>query len=323
MALRMASISLTRTSISPTRTTIPATRTSSEGSCLAHRLGTWKVSDTGVALTPRGSSIRACTKQILEGQEAHQRQLKQTALPLPQHRSGISGTQTTLASLVDRTRHVSPACSAGEGGRAVSYSKWTALSSESSEARELLQAVGSVSTSPSPRGPPQLPAAATPLPLPKDSLQLSSPRRHLEVRTIRDSSFRSPRRRSTPTLKDSWRLSVGRNGPAVSSGDVEVQRSVSEVGARMRQEIALSRQRASVLDDEFDAVLDDVAQKAGVEAATGSAEQAHRAGLDFMDRPEASGEPQARRSSTKLKALKLLSAQGKPQARRSGVCIRF
>ncbi|CAE8662889.1 unnamed protein product, partial [Polarella glacialis] len=223
------------------------------------------------------------SKLALGNEEAPERQLKQTALPLPQHQSRGLRTQTTLTTLMDRNL-LSPVSSPGEGGHEVSCSPWTALSSESSEARELLPAGGSVSTSPSPRGPPQLPAAATSRLLSKDPLQQTSPRRHLEVPAFKDSLFRSPRRRSAiatekvGTLKDPRRHSVGRNGPAVSSGEVEVQRSVSEIGARIRHQIALSRQRASVLDDEFEVVLDDVAQKAGVEAATGFAEAARRAG---------------------------------------------
>ncbi|CAE8588328.1 unnamed protein product [Polarella glacialis] len=342
----MASMFSRMASVSPTPSS--SRDRQNEGSGLARRLGTWKISDTGDVLTPRPSIFRACSKLVLgsegsklalgsegsklalgsegsklalgsEGsklalgnEEAPERQLKQTDVLLPQQQSRRLRTQTTLATLMDRNL-LSPVSSPGEGGHEVSCSPLTRLPSKSSEAHELLPAGGLVSTSPSPRGPPQLPAAATsrlpaegsvstspsplgPLQLPaaatsrllsKDPLQQTSPRRHLEVPAVKDSLFRSPRRRSAiatekvETLKDSRRRSV--------SGEVEVQRTVSESGARIREEIALSRRRSLMLDDEFEVVLDDVAQKAGVEAATGSAEAARRAGLKLMDRQEALG----------------------------------
>ncbi|CAE8609872.1 unnamed protein product [Polarella glacialis] len=305
-----------------------------EGSCPARRLGTWKVSDTGDVLTPRPSIFKACSKLVfgsegsklvlgnvvsklasgsegsklalgsegsklaLESEEGPERLLKQTDVPLPQHQSRRLCTQTNLATLMGRNL-LSPVSSQGEGAHEVSCSSWTALSFKSSEAREQLPARGSVSRSPSPRGPPQLPAAATSRLLSKDPLQPATPMRRLEVPARRRSVGRNGFAVSSGDLEvqksvsdmevPARRRSVGRNGFAVSSGDLEVQKSVSEMGARRREKNELSRRRSLELDDEFEVVLDDFAQKAGVEAATGSAEAARRAGLKLMDRQEALG----------------------------------
>ncbi|CAE8598377.1 unnamed protein product, partial [Polarella glacialis] len=322
------------------------------------------VSDTGDVLTPRPSIFKACSKLVfgsegsklvlgnvgsklasgsegsklalgsegsklaLGSEEGPERLLKQTDVPLPQHQSRRLCTQTTLTTHMGRNL-LSPVSSQGEGAHEVSCSSWTALSFKSSEAREQLPARSSVSRSPSPRGAPQLPAAATSRLLSKDPLQPATPMRRLEVPARRRSVGRNgfavssgdlevqksvsemelPARRrsvgrngfavSSGDLEvqksvsemelPARRRSVGRNGFAVSSGDLEVQKSVSEMGARRREKNELSRRRSLELDDEFEVVLDDFAQKAGVEAATGSAEAARRAGLKLMDRQEALG----------------------------------